>query len=277
MYSEYYGRSSKMFCLGAPTTVVTQEEFNLFHSIDRSLYTILVMNLLRDPVESMRLVALFLWLERKGFRNCVVRLLSYPYAVIAQIAEEAEACLSFIDGNDHSFASTSSPGGSSIPTMQAILGQELSPGFFHQERPGACEEIDKINSTICRRALADIMEQAVANKASRDSSIDDRTLFITFSKGYPVQEWEVGDFFTKTYGDCVESVHMQEVQPNEQPLFARIVFRTASIIVGILNGNCRAKFTINGKHAWARKYVPKRSRPQQADADNLPEEFPYII
>ncbi|XP_062091149.1 uncharacterized protein LOC133797304 [Humulus lupulus] len=91
---------------------------------------------------------------------------------------------------------------------------------------------------------------------------DDRTMFVTFSKGYPVYEWEVREFFTRTYGDCIESLHMQEVQPNEQSLFARIVFHSAPTIDVILNGHSKAKFTINGKHVWMRKFVPKRTKSQ---------------
>ncbi|CAI8610989.1 unnamed protein product [Vicia faba] len=87
---------------------------------------------------------------------------------------------------------------------------------------------------------------------------DARTLFVTFSKGYRVEEWEVKEFFTMAYGDCVEALFMQETAPNEQALFARIVFRKANTIDMILRGATKAKFSINGKHVWARKFVPKR-------------------
>ncbi|XP_057969506.1 uncharacterized protein LOC131158654 [Malania oleifera] len=90
-------------------------------------------------------------------------------------------------------------------------------------------------------------------------SSDDRTMFVTFSKGYPVFEWEIREFFTRTYGNCIESLHMQEVMPNEQALFARIVFSSAPTLDVILHGMSKVKFTINGKHVWARKFVPKHS------------------
>ncbi|OMO91801.1 hypothetical protein COLO4_18099 [Corchorus olitorius] len=95
---------------------------------------------------------------------------------------------------------------------------------------------------------------------------DDRTMFVTFSKGYPVYEWEVREFFGRAYGDCIESLHMQEVQPNQQSLFARIVFHSVSSIEMILNGMSKVKFTINGKHVWARKFVPKRLKPPSPPA-----------
>jgi hypothetical protein len=51
---------------------------------------------------------------------------------------------------------------------------------------------------------------------------------------------------------------MQEVQAeDQQPLYARLVVRSASFIPVVLEGQSKAKFSINGKHVWARKYVKK--------------------
>lgn len=86
-------------------------------------------------------------------------------------------------------------------------------------------------------------------------------MFVTFSKGYPVHEHEVQEFFTMSYGDCIEMFQMQEVEPDEQALFARIVFRSVSTIDAILRGQPRMKYTINGKHIWARKFIPKQRPP----------------
>ncbi|CAA0836835.1 Unknown protein [Striga hermonthica] len=84
-----------------------------------------------------------------------------------------------------------------------------------------------------------------------------RTMFVTFSKGYPVTEAEVRDFFVRLFGNCIESLYMQEVEPEEQALYARIVFMHPSYIHFILNGEPKAKFSINGKHVWMRQFVPR--------------------
>lgn len=56
----------------------------------------------------------------------------------------------------------------------------------------------------------------------------------------------------------VEAVYMQEVVAAEdQPLYARLVVPSASVIETVLEGRNRAKFSINGKHVWARKFVRK--------------------
>ncbi|CAK9155120.1 unnamed protein product [Ilex paraguariensis] len=107
-----------------------------------------------------------------------------------------------------------------------------------------------------------------------DIPADDRTIFLTFSKGYPTSETEVRDFFTRTFGDFVETIHMQEVvSPNDQVLYARLIARSASIIDTIVGSGGRAKYSINGKHVWARKYVKKPQQPKsppQVTTTSLP-------
>ncbi|KAL6957343.1 hypothetical protein U1Q18_049564, partial [Sarracenia purpurea var. burkii] len=54
----------------APSLVmISLEEFKLFHKMDRRLYTLLTKDLWRDPLESMRIMALWLWLERSSFNK----------------------------------------------------------------------------------------------------------------------------------------------------------------------------------------------------------------
>ncbi|KAJ0232528.1 F137 protein [Hirschfeldia incana] len=89
---------------------------------------------------------------------------------------------------------------------------------------------------------------------------DDRTVFLTFSKGYPTSESEVKVYFTRRFGEVIEAILMQDVEENEQPLFARMVLRMecASIIEEIVGPANKKKYTLDGKHVWARKYVRKK-------------------
>ncbi|XVF48892.1 hypothetical protein PTKIN_Ptkin03bG0225000 [Pterospermum kingtungense] len=197
-----------------PSSFVSQEEIKLFHTVDRKLYTVLVINLWRDPVESIQVIALlWLWLERVGFGNVVQKTLPLPNL------------------------------------------------WF------------KFNRVYLKWGLVGVMWDFFGPKEN-EAPPDDRTIFLTFSKGYPVYEWEVTEFFTGAYRDCIESLHMQEVMPNEQALFAQIVCHSASAIETILNGRNKAKFTINRKHVWARKFVPKHLKPSPVEpATNLPVSF----
>lgn len=295
------------------SVIVSQEEFNRFHTIDRELYTLLVINLFRDPAESMQVMGLWLWLEQKGFQKVIKKMLSLPHFLINELADEAVTCLKFLTNTGTPLASYDI-NISDIPLIQCLMEREITFQFFNDNRQNAAQEVTKIVNDICVRALSDIMQQAIvlennsqnhnmvlpttsfhssfgrvglhfgsSGSGSGSSSSggapdlngaavppDDRTMFVTFSKGYPVYEWEVREFFTRTYGDCMESLHMQEVQPNEQSLFARIVFHSASTIDVILNGLSKAKFTINGKHVWMRKFIPKRTKSQSKLLPPLP-------
>lgn len=260
---------------------VSQEEFKQFHGIDRELYTLLVIKLRRDPAECMQIIALFIWLERTGFPKIVKKMTTLPYILINELADEAVTCLNCIHSRGSETSSSSSSTSDQnidIPLMQCLMEKEISLQFFHENRVHAGEELARIVKDVCVRALADIMQQAIERKANTNCQnlaadhhqiqtqmhimvpAEDRTMFVTFSKGYPVYEWEVREFINRAYGDCIESVLMQEVQPNEQSLFARIVFQSPSTIEMILDGMSKAKFTINGKHVWVRKFVPKHTK-----------------
>ncbi|XP_074335973.1 uncharacterized protein LOC141673139 [Apium graveolens] len=257
---------------------ISQEDFHLFHSIDRRLYLILVVDLLRDPVEAMKIMAL--WLERVGFFNLVKRILEFPIILINNLAKEANICLTIID-NPRSLLLTSEAG--KIPLTQNVVQKNFSLQFLQMNQTLAKFGVENVQSTTCRRAFNDLMQQAILRKeaqriADRQQQLlenelemlsnmfgnnvvpaDERTIFITFSKGYPVAEWEVRDFFIKKFGECIESFHMQEVRNMEyHSLNARIVLFRDDIIHVILNGASKVKYKINGKYVWMRKFIPMK-------------------
>ncbi|XP_019173367.1 PREDICTED: uncharacterized protein LOC109168955 [Ipomoea nil] len=86
---------------------------------------------------------------------------------------------------------------------------------------------------------------------------ENRILFATFSRGYPVFEWELRSYFYRVFGHCVESITMQPVKANEQSLFALIVLTSSAFVDLILRGEEKAKFSVRGKQVWMRKYSPK--------------------
>lgn len=83
---------------------------------------------------------------------------------------------------------------------------------------------------------------------------EDRTLFLTFSKGHPVTEAEVRELFNGDFGDCVDNVWMDDFNSADQSLYARMEVRTVSTVDHILGGQNVAKFRVNGKQVWARKF-----------------------
>ncbi|KAL6906385.1 hypothetical protein ACP4OV_003986 [Aristida adscensionis] len=85
---------------------------------------------------------------------------------------------------------------------------------------------------------------------------DYRSLFITFSRGYPISKEDIVEFFNSVFGPCVEAVMVERPPPGQLPVYGRLVLRNASMIPVVLDGRQTAKFLINGRHLWARIYVP---------------------
>ncbi|XP_004505408.2 uncharacterized protein [Cicer arietinum] len=98
----------------------------------------------------------------------------------------------------------------------------------------------------------------VQKSPSDDATNDDKSIFLTFSRGFPVSDIEVMYLFTTTYGDCVQSLTMGgNFDSSEQPLFAIMILKMVEIVDHILSAKRVAKLQINGKHIWARKYEPR--------------------
>ncbi|CAA3030830.1 Hypothetical predicted protein [Olea europaea subsp. europaea] len=365
---------------------VTEEQFNIFHSGDRRLYSALIIDLGRDPTESMQVMAFWMWLEKEGNdKKLVDRMFSLPLVLLNELADETVLCLKCVRNDRYPFLD----GNEQISLLPDIVSSRISLRYFHENRVGVLRGVTQMMNSVCGRAFADILQRAmqrnVPSQAPKEAKLaaggggrshrrrrmlfgggsiqevgessraaenrnegvlenpmmpifynpfmdvpfgiqvappvpghdhllppigvpinmagelplspfdivtprqilsnelgemlsrsltisrenqeqevppDDRTIFLTFSKGYPISEDEVRDFFTRRFGDFIEDIFMQEVTAGEQPLFARLVVRSSSIINSIAGGS-KAKYTINGKHVWARKYVKKQHQQQQ--------------
>ncbi|XXG45007.1 hypothetical protein AAC387_Pa02g0210 [Persea americana] len=151
-----------------------------------------------------------------------------------------------LDG-PHAFA-----GGAQVPQMQIDPLQNLV---------GEPQEwgVDIINAFM---AEPNLNPRARPWAPEDEASQGDRTMFLTFSRGYPLSEAEIVEFFTRHWGDCIQSLFIQETEEGVQPLFARLVLYSPATVPLILQGQEKAKFVIKGKHVWVRPYVPKKSRAQ---------------
>ncbi|MCL7040232.1 hypothetical protein MKW94_008031 [Papaver nudicaule] len=89
---------------------------------------------------------------------------------------------------------------------------------------------------------------------------DRRSMFITFSNGFPLTERQIITFFTQNWGPVVEEVEIEQADnKKENPQYGKVVFRDPAVIPLILNGERRVKFVVHGRHLWARIYVPKKN------------------
>ncbi|MED6149813.1 hypothetical protein PIB30_066233 [Stylosanthes scabra] len=321
---------------GANITV-TKEEFNLFHNIDRQLFTRFVVGLRRDTSESTHVMSFIMWLERKckDFK-IVANLLTWPDNLLNDLADEAALALSCVESPQYPYTHDKV-----LPLIHNLTRGTISLVYLYENRMEVIPAVTKLLNDVSVRAFTDIIQHvqfenarnamisnaapaymqqspqmmyyapapaptAAANPShwiagSSSSSLigsrqdefnqefreivaklnlsntvvanemmmrevpvaDDRTIFMTFSKGYPISEAEIRDFFARTQGDIIESLHMQDVQSvAEQPLFARMVVRPDAMnkIDAFLEGGRKVKFAINGKHVWARRYVRKGNK-----------------
>ncbi|KAJ4953673.1 hypothetical protein NE237_030505 [Protea cynaroides] len=313
---------------------VMLEELKWFHSIEKKLFSRLVIDLKRDIPLAIQVITFWIWLEEAGYPNIIMKLLTLSNTVIRFVTNEAMVCLDCIKTGR-----IPSPPLDDIPFMHLITKKGISLQFFIDNRSevieGLLRVIENINSRRFEyneywRPLANATQLAVAPIRTRPTSVEtqpavpqrriipisgathyggtmlfrsssfgevqrrpfgegsssrvgdarerqmkqtplpfarsnfndlarprnvkvpeeNRTMFMTFSRGYTVSEREVRNFITRLHGDCIESICMQEVvPPNVQPLFALVVFKFTSTIEIILDGRERMNFVINGKHA----------------------------
>ncbi|POO01554.1 Rho guanine nucleotide exchange factor [Trema orientale] len=102
-----------------------------------------------------------------------------------------------------------------------------------------------------------VVPSTSCSSSSGDLAQNERALFMTFSKGHPVCKDELNDFITRQFGDCIEAIYMK-VEEKKQALFARVVVKSLEVITRILRSQRIAKFSVNGKDVWVRRYVSKR-------------------
>ncbi|KAL8090367.1 hypothetical protein AgCh_039734 [Apium graveolens] len=79
---------------------------------------------------------------------------------------------------------------------------------------------------------------------------DDRTIFLTFSRGYCIAKIEIQEFFTRIFGQCIEDIYMQEMQSD-----AKRLEKVAEEFIKkqVKEGKKQAK----GGESAAKKYVEK--------------------
>nr|XP_011458390.1 PREDICTED: uncharacterized protein LOC105349700 [Fragaria vesca subsp. vesca] len=267
------------------------EEFNKFHNIDRRLYTRLIYDLRRDVDESAAVMALWMSIEHisKEFNNLVNKALTLPDTELNAIADETVIALNYITTDDIE-------SDIEIPKLQAVSDSPVTLKFFHDNHHAIICGTIKFLKDVCLKTFQDFphqpnyhakdklveenrsifhqereIEDKEAAETSRNSPSGDeqeRTLFLTFSRGFPLSENEVRECFTREFGDIVDRIYMQEVKEKlQQPIYAQLVVRSASLIPMILDGRSKVDLSINGKHIRAKKSVPKlRSDSSEASS-----------
>ncbi|CAN6243891.1 unnamed protein product [Urochloa humidicola] len=82
-------------------------------------------------------------------------------------------------------------------------------------------------------------------------------MFVTFSKGQPIERQEIFDYFRQKWGDCIVRVLMEKTTGCTPPMYGRIIFKSEAFVSLVLNGEPLVKITIANRQIWLRKYIPR--------------------
>jgi hypothetical protein len=269
--------------------------------MDRKIFSILVIQLARNPCQSLLVMALWLWLENFGYPSLISKLVGISLNTINDVAQEAESCLMCLE-----LANFPIPNNGGLLLTTTILGVEISLQLFKLRRYSIIYGVKNVLNETCARIFDDILLHVLGtthvsrlippypyyrpminipkfphrlfgkfpptnfeefdrdlfgqrkweNRISFDDLEDeDKTLFLTFSKGFPVTREEVKYFFKIKYGvNCIKGIRMGRRNSNGQVLHATMVVNNLETLDKILNGRRVAKCAFNRKHIWARKY-----------------------
>ncbi|CAH1425220.1 unnamed protein product [Lactuca virosa] len=363
--ADIFGSSKhpSLFPMTVPFPVISQEDYLLFYKNERALFTVLLVVLHREVIQSIFMMGFLLWLEREGYtsKNLVQTIVNcFTADIIDQIADEVMICIKFLEKKANRLMFESSSKQYNIQTLQCFLDRK---SIHLEELHHNFDEVSAMAKEVSSRAFDDILENFIRcggplvlhstqevtvcnvvggfryvgpvvpfpsydvtkyvkfpRTPSQDAEFmlnnviahrfqqmggvgegeshgallpaeiylkqeinsspnslytsdttslfvseqeeevppENRTIFLTFSKGYPISENEVKLYFTRIFGDFIESIYMQPVAGENQPLFARIVARSPSMVRAVVErdgADGRSKYYINGKHVWARKFV----------------------
>ncbi|KAI3776738.1 hypothetical protein L1987_46527 [Smallanthus sonchifolius] len=255
---------------------ISREDYHLFYKKDRSLFTILLVVLHREVVQSILVMGFLLWLEREGYtsKNLVETIIgSLTPESIDRVADEVVICLKFLEKKSNKFVFE---GSYDISLLQCFLDRKsLHLEDLYRDRGMIFDKVSRIANEVSNKAFDDILERFIRcgeplvvytpQEVNVGGGVGG---FRYVGPVVPFLSYDISkEYFTRMFGDFIETIFMQPVEPENQPLFARIVARTPSMVSAVVDrdgADGKSKYYINGKHVWARKYV-KRTPSKDAN------------
>ncbi|XP_021809191.1 uncharacterized protein LOC110752774 [Prunus avium] len=294
------------------------QELKLFHTIDRNIYSRLLMGLGFDPILSKYIVALWHTLERQSIgQKFMVNTLFLHDPFFNDLANESFELLKrlYSDCVHPPFEDIDSQ----FPKLRLLVPVKVSLSSVFNNKEHTKQIMEEFVNKVCERAFSDIVpiypylafipqpivsqqpllhlmnglivqqgfqnsvnlcvdpnvveaqpslpaQEACDERPDRhqpNADKNERTLFLTFSRGHPVSEEELRGFFTRKFGECIEAICMGAEERNSQPLFARVVVKSSSDITKILVGvddSGKVKFSIHGKDVIVRRFFPRQNK-----------------
>ncbi|GAB4837740.1 hypothetical protein Ancab_002609 [Ancistrocladus abbreviatus] len=269
---------------------VTLGELHVYHAADREVFSRLVKKIKVDIARSLLILALWLYLEDTGEKSVISKMARTSHDFLKALVNEANLCLDWLQAHLPASSGRLALLGSlmekeiSLRTLSqnkytTIYGIKL---FLNNVCSWIFSDIvlqilpttSRLNPTtpliipgfpnptfgsmkIFPRPLNSILpyKGIWGWKLTDEVPESERTMFLTFSLGYAVSDTEVKELFEGICGaQTVEAICMEDAVGDKQPMYARMVVSSISNVDQILLGRSKAKFQINKKHVWARKY-----------------------
>jgi hypothetical protein len=209
---------------GATITMASRltamEKLVLFHKLESDLFHRLVRDLAQDPVPMRWVIAFWLWLESDGHHDFIRRVSALPGPVVLRLVEEAIECLRRLAaGRERCLLPP-------CPCTNALLApnkriddagcfqghREVLDGVTYQYR-SVCLAVCDVSSARVLAAPPMVGSPVLAAPTNPMASFplnpmaspwirlqspppdDYRSLFVTFSRGYPVSRENIVEFF----------------------------------------------------------------------------------
>ncbi|XP_057755416.1 uncharacterized protein LOC130974563 [Arachis stenosperma] len=235
-------------------------------------------------------MGVWLWLEYTNYPNIISTMMQLSDSLVKSLSNEALTCLDTLAA----FENPPIPKDGGLPLTKILVQKDITLKLFIMKRYTAIAGIKSVLNNICARVFKDIFTSRARSSNSRpfvvpgfphplfgdfvvpngvedldlldakiwsnkgpcdDVTEEDKTMFITFSRGFPVSEEEVRELFITDYGyGSVVEIVMGNYAANNQSMFATMVLNGVAMVDEILQGLRLAKLRANGKDIWVRKY-----------------------
>ncbi|KMT18958.1 hypothetical protein BVRB_2g030560 [Beta vulgaris subsp. vulgaris] len=137
-------------------------DLHQYHSIDRALITRLIVDLSRNPADSLLAMAFWFWLEENHFPCLVTRLLRASNFIVNKVVDEAMFCLNSLAPNQ------CMPLITSTTFTTTIMGQNVPLDIMHSDKSLTINKIKYFINDVCARIFTDILDQVIeGNPESR--------------------------------------------------------------------------------------------------------------
>ncbi|KAI3929013.1 hypothetical protein MKX01_029542 [Papaver californicum] len=235
------------------------EDLRSLNRIERDMYRKLSEDMLKEPFVCMAVMALWIFTENLGYFNVIAMLLSCESDILNSSFSESESLVRHIINK--------------TPPLSSLIDMPIILRLIHAN--GSREYISLNNVFEFEHGIItyiqyDILFEDIFGKALSGNNTtnttepqivrvtppSERTMFVTFSREYPISEDQVREYFVGMHEDCIERIDMQKIKPpQKQSLFAKIVFYDSGTIDKILGGEEKVRLFISGLYVQVRRYM----------------------